>query len=337
MWNRQCKPTQLASAPKYLDFLPHYTLEPFDPTTFAQPGENNAVSQDKHVEWVNRDQSVAHDPLHLPTSQSAVPPIDLGQDLGALCDSLRMANPYVPNEPEWFLWNEQAKLNVPILIHASLYLHDYCQKHGKRRILFTARDCCLWIQVFRQLFPEYDSIYFHSSRFTYRFASPSYVAYVQSLYTDDTLIVDVQGTGLTCENFFAKHFHRKPDYLAIVSSESHAILQQYSIFFEGIEMLNYDTCGTLYDVQEGKPLRCEPEYPLKYVAAMHKCLAKCLELLPRYSVRVFDQRVIEWAVKCMESDLAIGRYIVHAKCHCHLADAGGEIQHLHIARPKLLL
>jgi hypothetical protein len=114
------------------------------------------------------------------------------------------------------------------------------------------------------------------------------------------------------------------------------MLQQHSIFFEGVEMLNYDTCGTLYDVQDCKDLRCDPEYPLKYIVPMHKCLEKCLELLPRYRIRTFNPAVIDWAVKCMESDLAISRYIVHAKTHCHISDGTG-VQHLHIARPKLLL
>src|SRR3990167_3642924 len=74
----------------------------------------------------------------------------LGQgELACLMRALRLQNPYPPLSPEYLLWNEQCQLNVPVLLQASLYLNDFCQKHQKKRILFTSRDGCLWIQLFQ--------------------------------------------------------------------------------------------------------------------------------------------------------------------------------------------
>jgi predicted HAD superfamily hydrolase len=135
----------------------------------------------------------------------------LGQlNLACLMRALRLQTPYPPLFPEYLFWNDQCQINVPTLLEASLYLNDFCQKHHKKRILFTSRDGCLWIQLFKTLYPHYDSIYFHASRYTehdskigfglkrklsqfgsaenlifesrsvyaYATASPSYIAYV---------------------------------------------------------------------------------------------------------------------------------------------------------------
>jgi hypothetical protein len=120
-------------------------------------------------------------------------------------------------------------------------------------------------------------------------------------------------------------------YLAIINigSNHHAILRSNSVC-EHIEMLNYDTCGALYDVQNGEPLRCEPEYPLKYVLPMHACIKKCLELLPFFSKGALDVGVIEWAVKSMQlADLTIRQHFLHARYHCHISD-DTNLHHFHI-------
>jgi ketosteroid isomerase-like protein len=260
---------------------------------------------------------------------------EMGQmQLAYLMRALRLSNPYAKGEAEWELWNEQAKFNVPILVQASLYLHEFCQTHGKKRILFTARDGCLWIQVFRSLFPEYDSIYFHASRFLYTAPTASYIDYVRELYTDDAVVVDVQGQGRSCTRFFTEHLAREPVYLAIVNSaqKHYAMVRKKTVWeeSEGIEMINYDTCGALYDFQEGVPFRAEPEYPVKWVIPMHACIAKCIEFLPRFTFGGFDKNVLEWAVNAtMDSELVLKSYLPYAKYHCHLRE-GGIWRHMHL-------
>lgn len=143
--------------------------------------------------------------------------IDLGQpDLAYLMRALRLQNPYAIDSVEHLLWNEQSQINIPILIQCSLYLDEFCKTHQKNRILFSSRDSCLWIKIFEEMFPHYTSIYFHTSRQAYRHPNSSYIEYVHSIYTEETIIVDGQGSGNTCIEFFTKYLQTHPTYLAIV-------------------------------------------------------------------------------------------------------------------------
>lgn len=251
--------------------------------------------------------------------------------LACLMRSLRLHNPYSPPEHEYLLWNEQVELNVPLLIQASLFLHQFCQKEKKERILFTSRDGCLWIKIFQKLYPQYESIYFHSSRHAYLFPSKSYVDYVQSLYTEETAIVDLNGRGRSCALFFEKHLKKTPVYLALINSETkhHAILRKEQAH-PGVEHMNYDFVGALYDVQEGEPLRSKPEYDLKYIQPSHACISKCVELLSRYSFDSFDARIVDWAITRMESALVIDRYVNHSVHHLHFFDENQGLRHFQL-------
>jgi hypothetical protein len=256
----------------------------------------------------------------------------IGQSsLACLMRALRLQNPYLAGEPEYLLWNQQVELNVPLLIQASLYLHQFCQKEKKKRILFTARDGCLWIKIFKKLYPQYESIYFHSSRHTYLFPSKSYVDYVRGIYTDASVIVDVDGEGRSCSLFFKKHFKKTPHYLAIVNygTKHHAILRKERPH-PAVEYINYDLVGALYDVQKGKALRCKIEYDLKYVIPSHACIEKCLEHLSSYHFDTFEKQIVDWAVTKMQSSLVLDRYVNHAAEHVHLFDENQNLRHFHL-------
>ncbi len=256
--------------------------------------------------------------------------MDIGQNsLAYIMRTLRLQNPYPSQSPEFLIWNEQSQLNVPLLIQASLYLNTFCQERGKKRILFTARDGCLWIQLFQKLFPHYDSIYFHTSRFTYTFATPSFIEYVKSVHSEDAVIVDSHGKGSTCERFFREHFKIKPTYLAIVNSgrKHHAIVRRKMVH-EGVEKMNYDVVGALYDVQEAKPIRSPTEYDMRFVRPSHACIEKCGELLPNFVFGPFDQQIVEWAVNAMESALTLDKYIDHAALHIYLIQEKKQVHRL---------
>jgi hypothetical protein len=250
-------------------------------------------------------------------------------ELSCLMRAVRLQNPFPTASKEYLIWNEQSQINIPLLVAASLYLHEFCQKHGKNRILFTSRDGCLWIQIFQILFPQYESIYFHASRYTYIHPTPSYIDYVKSVYTNESVIVDAHGRGFSCSQFF-KRLKLKPTYLAIVNSgkKYHGILRTHELC-EQIEQLNSDLTGTLYDVQGNVALRTDPEYDLRYIRPIHQCIAKCKELLPQYSLEPFDMRIMQWAYQAMNSGLVIEKVISHARYHCHILK-DGKLHHVHL-------
>lgn len=229
-----------------------------------------------------------------------------------LIQKLLASNPYPQNSPQNRLWEDQCKYNIPILIHASLYLRQFCETHQKNRILFTSRDCCHWVKIYHLLFPDADARYFHASRYAYIQGSASYVEYVKSQYNDDTVIVDANGTGASAGLFFAEHLQVTPTYLAIVNcgDAQHGIIRSKSGCYQ-LEMLNYDTCGLLYDVQNGEPLRFPVEYPLEFVEPMHACIEKCLELLLEYPLPTYDPALLQSCIQAVQSGLAIDELVIH--------------------------
>lgn len=252
-----------------------------------------------------------------------------------LLRALSEQNPYNPNSVEFLLWQEQVKYNVPLLIHASLYLDKFCEKHKKRRVLFTSRDGCLWIKLFRKLYPQYESIYFFSSRFLYSFPTPGFIEYIKSVYSDDALIVDVQGTGESCALFFQNAFKICPTHLLIISAgKNHHAIVRKKTGFDGVEKMNYDLVGALYDVQNGKAMRANPEYPLKWIYPSHACVEKCVELISGFNLGPFDKRVVDWAASSMEEGLTLDKYVEHVRHHSHVIFEG-ELKHFHILKNGL--
>lgn len=254
--------------------------------------------------------------------------IDLGQkDLAYLIRALRLQNPYLENSPEYLLWNEQSQINIPILIQCSLYLDQFCKAHQKNRILFSSRDTCLWIQVFQEMFPQYKSIYFHSSRYTYRHPSDSYIEYVRSMYTDDCIIVDGQGSGNTCIEFFSQHLHLHPTYLAIVHWDtapgynSSPELLRYGIvkvsegWADEIEYLNNDYVGSLKGFENGTPIRLPCEFPVKYVDASHFCMKVFRKILHSYEFPSYNREILHLLMKRLKEQMISHKYLPHIKNH----------------------
>ncbi len=257
--------------------------------------------------------------------------LEIGQvSLSCLIRALRLQNPYTPFSPEYAIWNEQCQLNVPLLIQSSLYLDAFCKKRKKKKVLFTMRDGCLWMPLFQKLFPQYEPVPFHTCRSLYVFPTPTFIEYAKSVYTDDAVIVDSNGRGITCETFFQKHLNIRPTYLSIVncSKKRNAILRTKHPH-DGIEKMNYDTVGALYDVLDGKAHRASPEYNLQYIYPSHACLAKCLEIISHYRFDRFDKRIVDWAATQMELGLALDKHIQHARYHIHIPLENSRIRHLH--------
>ncbi len=274
-----------------------------------------AVANDTNSQWSSQEQMLLH----------------LGQrEIADLIRTLRLQNPYPLQSPEYLLWNDQCQLNIPLLLHACLYLHHFCIKHRKNRVLFTARDGCLWIQLFQILYPQYESIYFHTSRFTYSLPTPSFIEYVRGLYTGDTVIVDAQGTGRTCERFFRQYLHVYPIYLSIINSSKkrHGIIRT-SVACELLEQLNYDLTGALYDVREGEPLRSCPEYDLRFIRPSHACIAKCTQLLADFTLPALALQVIQSTYQVIKLGLVLDRFVCHAKAHWHVLHTEGHWRHIH--------
>lgn len=106
---------------------------------------------------------------------------------------------------------EQSNVNLPILVLFSNYLKDV------NKVLFTLRDCDYLQKVHSARFGQQKA--FISSRVLYTYPTKSYITYCKKQYKDEPLIVDLQGTGKSCIEFFTKNLKKKPNYLTLINSD----------------------------------------------------------------------------------------------------------------------
>lgn len=221
------------------------------------------------------------------------------EGLAKLMRQLRLSNPYDKDSVSYKVWEEQAQFNIPILILASYYLDEFCQNNQKQRLLFSSRDCCHLVDIYRALFPKYESIYFYSSRLAYSNPTKAYIDYVQDLYSKDTVIVDSHGTGNSCRDFFFKHFNTKPCLIPIVGQIPNHRAIAYR-FGDHIEFINYASHGSLYEYTEKGPQFLPLEYDMESVAPAYACVQKCITLIDDYVFEPFNQMLIDmllWNLK----------------------------------------
>jgi hypothetical protein len=239
------------------------------------------------------------------------------KELASLMRALRLQNPYPKDSAKYVLWNEQAEWNIPLLIQASIHLDQFCKTHRKTRILFTSRDCCLWIKIFQKMFPEYESIYFHSSRNAYRHPTDSYIEYVKSLYTQNTVIADGPASGSSCSTFFKNYLQLHPTYFAIMHHKGTTECPFYGVqvcsegFCNAIECLNVDYVGCLESFQDGKPIRAPCEYSKEYVDAIHACTETFLKIYPAYTINLFDKNLFSLMMRSLQQGIRSHHYLPH--------------------------
>ena len=217
-----------------------------------------------------------------------------------LIRQIRLENPY--KEPiKHRMWFEQCQYNIPLLIFGSIELNNVCKEQKYKNLLFSSRDCCLWIQIFDTLYKKYNSIYFNTSRKIYYNATDDYVKYVKSLYNDRSVIIDLHASGKSVSHYFKTHMDTIPNvfFMYHIRSQNYGIISNinvYQVYKYGspgalngrharIEVLNYDTIGTLISYEGNKPIRAPIEYNLQTVRdGYHKCIEYCCKIINDYYI-----------------------------------------------------
>lgn len=192
------------------------------------------------------------------------------------------------------MWDEQCGINFPLLYISSLYVNQFAELNGCDSFLFTSRDCSHWIKVFRALFPEKscDVHYFQGSRNMLNLATTTtnehYNKYVASLVktrVSNMVYIDIHGTCERILKYFEKHFgevpycflmstsYREYDDFPEIVRKYHKLGKVKALVFDArgspIEMLNYDTIGTLQNYTERGSIRDVLEYPVQHLEAYH--------------------------------------------------------------------
>lgn len=271
-------------------------------------------------------------------------------DLIKLIKKTNNANPYDYDKEKdnFYMWEEQCNINFPILYLASIYLFIYAKKRNCDTFLFATRDCCNWYKIFHGLFPNENAHYFHCSRNMFETATannnPAFRKYVKSLINSNinqTIYIDVHGTGKRVFTYFEKEFKMVPNCLLLSAtykdySDFPPISKYYkekrkfcNLVFDAsggpIEMLNYDVIGTLQNYTPKGPIRDELEYSLNLVEPYHECVEYIVNHLDELYLsddieRKYDledlNKIIQKIFKCIRrTKPSISRFIRHIGKH----------------------
>lgn len=269
-------------------------------------------------------------------------------NIGNLLDCMQNAyhnNPYRKNTIKYLCWDEQCCINFPILYLASIYLYIYAKKKNCNTFLFATRDCCQWIKIFKVLFPNENVHYFDCSRIMFETATnhhnSEYRKYVSNLFNkvEQTIFIDIHGTGKRAFFYFEKEFGKVPHCFilsisAAIRKKLPRITRKYmdNDKFIGlvndtrgspIEMLNYDTIGTLrsYDKYNG-PIRDYIEYDTNLIKPYHLCIDHIIPKLkpPGDKLLHCDTRLLQDMIIGIFDIIdnrkpIISKYITHISSH----------------------
>jgi len=210
--------------------------------------------------------------------------------------------------------SEQVNINIPLLIGVAHYLKRY----HTGRFLFTARDCFGLKLIFDTLFPNQDSHILYTSREAYNNNTESFSEYVLDNLQNHPLIVDLQGSGETCYNFFRKH-NIEPLYFAVVDSglsdlyHVNSIVRRVNGFSDKIEKINYANVGRTFDYKDGSPVQF-PFENNQFVELQENTVASAAAFLKKgFDVGVIGtpEKLVRYALRKLEQRCVAEEFIKH--------------------------
>lgn len=175
------------------------------------------------------------------------------QKIGFLLRKFRLQNPYPENSKPFLLYNDQAIINIPLLMMLSFNLKEYLIAEKRDTILFSTRDSCLLQPIFNTIFPDISTKTFHTSRIMNISNNPEYDKYIFNTYNDSTCIIfDGHGSFNSGRKKYMQVFNNLPRIHIFSLSEYNLLLYDklsYNIKFGNntYELFNVDTIGTLID------------------------------------------------------------------------------------------
>lgn len=164
----------------------------------------------------------------------------------------------------------QTHLNFPLLLLASLRLARQANRIGCSHLLFSSRDCNLWLPLYNLIAPHCGAPpgrYFYTNRQTRVYPSADYRAYAEQALGDTGMVVDLCGSGWSLAHllrhlgqtgrdiFLLHHMPELPRYETIgpapATCRIHAILPPSTpgLRNDVLEMCNYASHGTVLDVK----------------------------------------------------------------------------------------
>jgi hypothetical protein len=137
-----------------------------------------------------------------------------------------------------------------------------------------------------------ETIYFDSSRIIFNNPNEYYKKYIDEMITnfDNTVYIDIFGTGKSVNNFFMKEYSKLPNifYLAKGNNQYSNIDSIIDSFPNDIlEYLNYDVIGSLINYDNTGPIRKLNEFKQEQLKPYHDCVELFVSELNNSANKIF--------------------------------------------------
>lgn len=179
------------------------------------------------------------------------------------CRAFRLRNPHPEQSDDYKRYEEKSVYILPILLLFCLDIRRICVEEKRTRILFCNQGL---YEMFLSLFPESECILFSSSPIIQQRPTTSYREYVQSLYHEHALIVDLQKFFQMDGYLYRDLFGNIPRVHVLVHegermpSLSSSIVHSY-LTEDAVDALSHDSRGVLFSRIEGLDLRLHETKP----------------------------------------------------------------------------
>lgn len=231
-----------------------------------------------------------------------------------LCKNLRkfrLMNPYTENTIEYKIYDQQINYNIPILLFICNNLDKILKQENRNTVLFLSRDGCLLIKLFSYLYPQYKSIYLHSSRIINRSSNTDYISYLKQNYNKNTTILfDLHGSFESGRTLYMDVFGHLPRIfifdINIINNYYNGITYISNKCENKIEQFNQDYKGTLVNFINNKDIRAPTEINIEYIDIMHNTI--------NLFIKYFDESLKYSEI--LNNELFIKNYYIETACKC---------------------
>jgi len=219
-------------------------------------------------------------------------------DLANLCRYTRLLNPYQKDMPEYIIYNAEANINIPVLLLICKYLNGL-----EKKLLFNLRDC-YYIKTFYDLLYKDNnmSYYLNSSRNALLYnPSSEYIEYMNNIITDNSVIIDTQGTGNSVIKFIDSHISDKTkniDILYFFADKWNKNIKLKYLFEDNarvlIEVLNINQLNSFIKLENGISYRVKNDSNMNKYKSIHYpiiqafCKLKSLNLSLNFKPEYID-------------------------------------------------
>lgn len=192
---------------------------------------------------------------------------------------LRLSN---PGDEFADLWQEQATVNIPVLVLASIYTIQY---YGNRKFLFATRETTNLKEIFDAMYPSVETHVYYTSRKCLREPSSEFLKYAREMLKDNPVVVDSHGSGITSNQFYDT-LGTRPDMFFVVGTDFsrkfkkyNAIVKRKSGLWVEIEDMNQGLTGSIIGVKDGKPIFDKIKYDPSIVEHQMECAHRAASLI----------------------------------------------------------